>query len=318
MRKLTHDSSLAIGDRPQLRHARKIEEDPVPFHAFNTTNPHSQSWCKYATCNNSPLCSPCNKRFLFIVASGRSGSTSLLKMLNHLPNVRLSGENNGELFVASRLISNLKHPNKEGSLLDDEDEPDGAWMHNKIPTQSMSCPLQQVVSTLNPPSSEVLYAVNQTGNESYEQHEESNIIGMKTIRIQHGKWEPFEAANFFRENFPCSRVIVNYRSDVEVQVKSRLDLGWGGGDERAIRDAIVKENNFLTKLASNLGPDMSHVLDMTQWTKDIHIINDVIDWLGFKGCNFERTLHENHDGYGIDRSKINLGDYCRLPLSLST
>jgi len=57
------------------------------FEPFNYTNPHEKSWCSSATCNNSPLCQPCMKRFLFIIATGRSGSTSLLSMLNHLPGV---------------------------------------------------------------------------------------------------------------------------------------------------------------------------------------------------------------------------------------
>ena len=57
------------------------------FEPFNSTNPHEKSWCPSAICNNSPLCQPCKKRFLFILAIGRSGSTTLLSMLNHLPNV---------------------------------------------------------------------------------------------------------------------------------------------------------------------------------------------------------------------------------------
>ena len=305
--------SLAAGNRPQVRHVRINEEDSILFKAFNTTNPHSQSWCKFATCNNSPLCSPCNKRFLFIVATGRSGSTSLLKMLNHLPNVRLSGENNGELFVASRLISNLKYPSKKGSILDDKEQVDGPWMHNIIPTQSMACPLQQIVSTLNPPPTEVLQAVNQTGRESYEQHEESFIIGMKTIRIQNKQWGPFQAAEFFRQNFPCSRVIVNYRSDIDIQVESRRGVGWGNGNGGVIRSSIEKENDFLSQFASELGPDMAHVLDMTKWTNDIGILNELLEWLGFEGCNFQSTLHDNNGGYRIDRSKVNLGAYCHYP-----
>jgi hypothetical protein len=33
------------------------------------------------------LCQPCKQRFLFIIATGRSGSTTLLSMLNQLPGV---------------------------------------------------------------------------------------------------------------------------------------------------------------------------------------------------------------------------------------
>ena len=69
---------------------------PTLYLAFNDTNPHNAnlkegetSFCPYATCHNSPICGPCNQRFIFIAATARSGSTSLLYMINSLPNVRL-------------------------------------------------------------------------------------------------------------------------------------------------------------------------------------------------------------------------------------
>jgi len=74
----------------QMNEAEKDEkkdETFQPFESFNHTNPHKNSWCPRATCNNSPLCQPCKKRFLFIISTGRSGSTSLLSMLNYLPGV---------------------------------------------------------------------------------------------------------------------------------------------------------------------------------------------------------------------------------------
>jgi hypothetical protein len=69
------------------------------FQPFNETNPHKTSWCPKASCHNSPICAPCNKRFLFILATGRSGSTSLLDMMNKLPNVSEYTWING-LFVS--------------------------------------------------------------------------------------------------------------------------------------------------------------------------------------------------------------------------
>ena len=69
-----------IAEAKEIIHEQKFEP-------FNQTNPHQDSYCPKAVCNNSPLCQPCKKRFLFIVATGRSGSTTLLHMLNYLPNV---------------------------------------------------------------------------------------------------------------------------------------------------------------------------------------------------------------------------------------
>jgi hypothetical protein len=134
---------------------------------YNTTNPHfaknskTKSWCPGATCNNSPVCAPCNRRFLFIIATGRSGSTTLLRMFNALPNVRIAGENNNELYVASQLESNLE--GAKGHHLLDGNATQGSWAHNAIPPQAMACPIQKVVETLDIAPREELLHMNRVG-----------------------------------------------------------------------------------------------------------------------------------------------------------
>merc|ERR1712176_1668174 len=73
---------------------------------FNETNPHKQ-WCPNATitCHNSPLCTPCNRRYAFVFATARSGSTTLLQTMNELPHVRMSGENDNAFKKAHNLYS---------------------------------------------------------------------------------------------------------------------------------------------------------------------------------------------------------------------
>jgi len=81
------------------------------FEPFNSTSPHEESWCPSATCNNSPLCQPCMKRFLFILATGRSGSTTLLSMLNHLPCVSELGTSIMPCLCSTETLtySNIEH-----------------------------------------------------------------------------------------------------------------------------------------------------------------------------------------------------------------
>jgi len=284
------------------------------FQAFNQTNPHEHSWCPSASCHNSPTCSPCNRRYLFIVATGRSGSTTLLQMLNFLPNMRLSGENNNELYIASLLASNLK---KSSSSMAYDEEVEGAWMHHKIPTQAMACPIQHVVSTLTPPPSEVLHAVNETGALSVEDYDQSTILGLKAVRIQKSEWSPIEAAAFFKESFPCSRIVVNIRSDTKSQAASTTKLGWSKNPSAAV-EGLVRETEFLAEFAENLGADTARLIDMTMWTKNISVLNDLLDWLGYKNCHFKHIVHANHyganhDGYGEDWSNPKIGDGCHYP-----
>lgn len=124
--------------------------------AFNNTNPHKESWCPSAMCYNSPLCVPCNRRYLFILATGRSGSTTLLRMFNELPNIRLAGENLNQLYFASQLVANLENDNhfvspmwvRKGKYM--KPKIDGPFQHNALPIGHMSCAFQNLLNALNP------------------------------------------------------------------------------------------------------------------------------------------------------------------------
>lgn len=278
------------------------------FQPFNETNPHKTSWCPTASCHNSPICAPCNKCFLFILATGRSGSTSLLNMMNKLPNVRLSGENNNELFVASKLEKNLL----DTGLFHYEKPAKGAWAHSAVPNQAMACIMQKVMTTIDPPPAEVLSTLNKPNHPSLEEYEGALILGAKIIRIQQARWSPEDAVAYFQENFPCSRYIVNYSSNVEGQVNSRMNLKWGNNYEIQVK-ALVKENKFLKKFASLMGQDAAQLIDMNEWTEDVSVLNNVLDWMGYQKCHFRKVLHDNYHGQSTDPSELNIGEHCHYP-----
>ena len=217
----------------------------------------------------------------------------------------MSGENENELFIASHLESNLHQHN---FFVDDKTRDSGAWLHNAIPSQAMACPMQQILSTIDPPPHETLMQLNRPGHPSFEEHEASSIIGAKMIRIQDGEWSPMQAAAYFQENFPCSRFVVNYRSDENAQAKSAINAGM-----QKIVGKLKLDNEFLHSFATALGTERAQLIDMSEWTKDISIINNVVRWLGFQGCGFKSALHENHDRYGTDRSTdLGIGALCRF------
>mmetsp|Transcript_16833 Transcript_16833/g.25273 ORF Transcript_16833/g.25273 Transcript_16833/m.25273 type:complete len:367 (+) Transcript_16833:97-1197(+) len=282
------------------------------YQSFNDTNPHKDSWCPYATCHNSPICTPCNRRYLFLLTTARSGSTTLLKMLNYLPNVRLSGENRNELYVASELVSNFRGPNTAHLLDQNFDRKEGAYSHNAIPPQAMSCPIQQVINTLNPPPRAVQAGVNLTGNPSLEEYDRGTILGLKTIRFQKGDWRVKDSADFLRENFPCSKVVVNIRSDVDSQLKSmNTTFSNESTTEGKDTDDIVKMNEFLIKVVEELGDEMAKLVDMNDWTQNVEVLNEVISWLGFRHCKYHAVVHENANGFGRDNeTPHDIGENC--------
>ena len=301
----------------QSHYTSKLDTQSQPqsqrshYQSFNDTNPHKDSWCPYATCHNSPFCTPCNRRYLFLLTTARSGSTTLLKMLNYLPDVRLSGENRNELYVASELVSNLRDPKAAHLLEQNFDRKEGAYAHNAIPPQAMSCPIQQVINTLNPPPQAVQYGVNVTGNPSLEEYDRGTILGLKTIRFHKGNWRVKDSADFLRENFPCSRVVVNIRSDVDSQLKSMNTTFSNKNTENKDTDDLLKMNEFLIKVVEELGDEMAKLVDMNDWTQNVEVLNEVISWLGFQQCKYHAVVHENADGFGRDHETApDIGENC--------
>ena len=294
---------------------------PGYFSPFHQENIH-HNWCPKATCNNSPACQPCRQRFLIVIATGRSGSTTLTNMLDLLPNVRMAGENNAQLRYGLEAMQNLEETHEFG--LKHTDGVVGAWKHHPIPKQSIACPIQKMYEAINPPPMADLMSreyndnlnanVNRNGNG--KGGENDLILGFKTVRFhgveflsEEGTGDLLPAAKFMLENFPCARFVINIRGDVEKQVES-WEAAFGtpmDGDE------VRRYNRWLVDVASYMGQDKARLVDMTEWIeKDsgVEVLNDLIEWLGFVDCRYESLLHSNKDGYGIDRQQVSLGKNC--------
>ena len=229
-------------------------------------------------------------------------------MMNSLPNVRLSGENFGELNVASLVESNLVS-RKKFTPFKPGKKSKGAWVHNPIPEQALACPIQQIFKTINPPDMDTLMQVNRSASVSL--FDPSIILGLKTIRLFEDnsvKLTPKEASNFFKRNFPCSKVIVNIRSNVTAQVASRKHLNWKPFN------SLQDINQQYKEFAQRLGPEMGKLIQMEDWTTNVTVFNQVVEWLGFKECVFNAIVHENDNGFNRDNgTHISLGPRCRAP-----
>lgn len=279
---------------------------------FNRNNPN-KAWCPEARCYNSPVCSPCNRRYLFIVATGRSGSTSLLKMFNHLPNVRISGENWNELYHASQLLKTLesnphfisRNDMKLGPFMHRAID-DGPFLHNAMPKGSFACVMHSFIKFLNPPR------MDPRTNVMFDEEEESKLIlGAKVIRLQQANWTTNRARRFLTESFPCARFIINIRSGSAEQAKSMVDA-FAKTDFEETYNSIQNQTSFLKELSDRLG-QKAKLIDMDEWKDDVSILNNVLDWLGFENCSFNTIIHENHDTFGRDNSNLDLGPQCRYP-----
>jgi len=289
----------------------------------------NKAWCPGAACSNSALCRPCQQRFLFILSTGRAASTTLLGMINHLPNVRLAGENNNTLYVASLLEKNL-HGQGFANLRTKVPARDGAWFHHSIPKQSMACTIQKVLQTINPPPEEVQQQIvrnESSGALALDGYDSSQIVGAKMIRIQKGKWKPLEAAEFFKYNFPCAKYIVNTRLDKEAQATSHLQYPKLPTRDTSTQvkyvhestleetvDKLKREDGFLSEFAQHMDAYQARLIYMEDWVNNVTHLNEVVEWLGFRNCQYDKVLHNNANGYEQDKSLLEVGGGCQAPI----
>eukprot|EP00957_Ditylum_brightwellii_P006366 482707-Ditylum_brightwellii.AAC.1 len=250
--------------------ANEFDESPSKKVYPHRTIPNN-SWCPSVSCKASTSqCQPCARRFLFIIVSGRSGSTSLMHMVEKLPNVRIAGENKNALLAVQHLPERLHIINGLHK------ENDKAWKHHAVTDESLSCLAQSVMKMINP-----------SGVDEMDDDEEETILAFNTIRFVGDLWntkgedqwsDVTQAVDLIKTRFPCSRVIVNIRSDTTRQTQSRNLFK---GFKMVTEDDLLDEIWMLREVAMQFG-EQAYLLDSSEWTDPIlgvDKINGMIEWL---------------------------------------
>mmetsp|Transcript_34001 Transcript_34001/g.71525 ORF Transcript_34001/g.71525 Transcript_34001/m.71525 type:complete len:395 (-) Transcript_34001:400-1584(-) len=286
--------------------------DPVTVDDWKNEPVHK--WCpKQNSCNSTPLCQPCKRRFLIIIATGRSGSTTLTHMLGSLPGVRMAGENDNALrriFMVSN--SRQKTTNfwlKKGSTGGMYRKGNNAWQHNPVPSQGLACAEQHFIEAIIPP------ALTEDGDYRYSQPADGYILGFKTIRFVYEldgyNAIPEEDFNtylkWFVNAFPCARIVINIRSDTKAQAQSQKNTFFRARNKIDVDEIgvdIEDQNQKYVGLAEHLG-DRAYFLDSSEWTKNVTKFHGLIDWLGYsEECYFNHLLEYNaHHTYGANKNK---------------
>ena len=270
------------------------------FQAEHQTPPVTHpTFCPNALCINTDLCKPCQRRFIIIVTTPRSASTTLTWMFDYLPGVRMAGENNNTLGFLKRATDNIvKNQNFRFQT-----NTRTSWGHRFMPNQTLACTNQKFIESISPP------ALKKGGRFLLRKNEAGEIVGFKTIRFFKDKEteeEMVDMVQYLKQNFPCSKVVININSNIESQAKS-LDKNFL--INRTANETLLyikRENEKLEWLNTVLGPQKSFLLDKSIWTRNISVLNEAVSWLGFsKACHYTELLEFNvKDGYGVGRTKI--------------
>lgn len=245
-----------------------------------------------------------------VITNGRSASTTLTWMLDSLPGVRMGGEN----FDVLQNIKDMMNATFHGAMktsysITSKNTP---WYHNPIPTGALACVSQKMIETIVPP----LFL----NNTRFPPKEEQEIIGFKTIRLF--QRTPLscmsEMVSFLQEHFPCTRYLVNFRSNLQAQAKSQTTTFKKDMKDRDDLDKVVNrldhEVEWLLHFAKLMGDDRATILDSSVWTEDVSELNKAVRWLGFDdSCAFEKILELNtKDGYGSQGPKtLTMNPRCR-------
>jgi len=172
------------------------------------------------------LCDLCARPWVFIISSGRAGSTTILTTLNHLNGSALEGEEWGLLNKLKKVFTHKSH-NVHTNI-----EDRGPFFHN--PPKSLKHVHHQVLCHL-----QSLYKA------WFNFEPNAHITGIKEIR-----YNEIENLLFLHELFPCARFIINARRDLTAQAR-----GWQKAWEHP------RPFEILIDMAQNISLSLKHFTD---------------------------------------------------------
>jgi hypothetical protein len=156
-------------------------------------------------------------KIVLICATGRSGSTTMQRILNTIPNSNICGENFGALNSLMEFYRRIKN-----STI------------NNIPGHYHPASYESIVSQNIKPSwynsynyQQMIHLIKMTIINMFKNKEATNVWGFKEIRYDSGN---INYIKDFKELFPQTKVIIQVRENIQAQSKS----GWFKKDKNAV------------------------------------------------------------------------------------
>ena len=151
-------------------------------------------------------------KIVLICCIGRTGSTTLQRIINTIPNSNICGENNGAINDLLRFYKNIKETT------------------NKIQSEFRECNFKndynEILSKNIKPAwynsfsyEKIVEQIKNTIVLMFKDLESTNIWGFKEIRYNNGQ---IELIQLFKELFPETKVIIQIRENIVAQSVS----GW--------------------------------------------------------------------------------------------
>ena len=204
-------------------------------------------------------------KIILICATGRSGSTTMQRIVNTLPSSNICGENFGAINSLLEFYRRIKNSTMEN-----------------IPGHLHPASYEEIIAQNVKPSwynsynySQIVHLIKMTIVNMFKKNSTTNIWGFKEIRYDAGN---IHYIKDFKELFPQTKVIIQIRENIQAQSKS----GWFKKDKNAIP--------FLSKTSNELIDFYKKNKDWCYFTTfermfDMNNLKNMFDFIGV-GENF--------------------------------
>jgi len=229
---------------------------------------------------------------VFIIATGRSGSTSLLTLLRELPGSDVLGENGGGINSLWRLDKQLKAAadlrHRDGAI-----EKRVAWLHR--PSDKLQMRSELVASYRKILEATVNWRIVPG---------ETVLLGFKEVR-----WafqDQLADAELLLELYPCAKLILSYREDMETQAASGFHSV--SEDRRRTVKSLRLMNEALAAFAER-HPQATLMMEAGS-VSDKAALNHLLSWLGFPYCSVKDVPRVNLGGRMSTADELCGGEAC--------
>jgi hypothetical protein len=227
-----------------------------------------------------------DNKFILISATGRSGSTTLQRIIHTIPDSNICGENSGAINNLLKFYESIKECNTRDekiSFFVEEDYNNNTKIDPiNDETEKNESVEEHVINKQKPcwynsfQYDKIIESIRKIILKMFKNSTHATILGFKEIRYNDGN---INLINQFRELFPNTKIVIHIKRDIDNQSKRYAYHKWFENEDESIK-FIEKYNNDLIEFYNN-NRDFCY-LSTFENMFDIHKIKEMFDFLGYQ------------------------------------
>ena len=275
-------------------HSMQPDQASLSGSALSSLSAQGGFHIAYADTQGPARCDLCAVPWLFILSSGRAGSTSLLEATNSLPGVQLMGENGAMVLDGLDSMERMELLREVGNVAANE--------HTTASNFTLECDDQQRLMDMNPLADGLPPFTMRGFKELVQATSKEVSLDAPLINdslphlsaLKAGTWLPY-----MLKTFPCARYIINMRRNVADQTHSGFYRHTPGAEHE-----LINATRTLRDIYEFLGPSRAMMMAMEDFSPTSFTV--MAHWLGIY-CTFLKIPDANsHNSYTFDYNEVKL------------